>query len=185
MSEPAVWLPSAAGTMPAATAAAEPDEEPPGVCARLCGLRVRAGVSSASSVVTVLPRITAPAARSDATQAASVLGRRPAKMGLPFSVGRSAVSKMSLMPTGTPWSGPVASPALSAASARRAWASASSGSRWAQACTSSSRAAMRSRQARTSASEVISPLRIACCRAVAESAVRSGGWRRLMGSMQP
>ena len=43
MIEPAVWLPSAAGTMWSATAAAEPAEEPPGVCARLCGLRVLAG----------------------------------------------------------------------------------------------------------------------------------------------
>ena len=29
--EPPVWVPMASGTMPAATAAAEPDEEPPGV----------------------------------------------------------------------------------------------------------------------------------------------------------
>ncbi len=32
MTEPPVWLPTAIGSMPAATAAAEPDEEPPGVC---------------------------------------------------------------------------------------------------------------------------------------------------------
>ena len=81
--------------MPEATAAAEPAEEPPGVCVFLCGLRVRAGVSSASSVVTVLPRITAPASRKRAVQAASFAGRRPAKMGEPFSVGKSLVSKMS------------------------------------------------------------------------------------------
>ena len=31
MVEPPVWLPSASGTIPAATAAAEPLEEPPGV----------------------------------------------------------------------------------------------------------------------------------------------------------
>jgi len=43
MVEPAVWLPSASGTMLAATAAAEPLEEPPGVCAGLCGLRVLPG----------------------------------------------------------------------------------------------------------------------------------------------
>ena len=40
MIEPAVWLPSAAGTMRSATAAAEPADEPPGVWARLRGLRV-------------------------------------------------------------------------------------------------------------------------------------------------
>ena len=31
MTEPLVWVPRAAGTKPAATAAAEPLEEPPGV----------------------------------------------------------------------------------------------------------------------------------------------------------
>jgi hypothetical protein len=64
MVDPAVWLPSASGTMEAATAAAEPLEEPPGVCSGLCGLRVLPGEKYAHSVVTVLPRITAPAARS-------------------------------------------------------------------------------------------------------------------------
>ena len=56
--------------------------------------------------MTVLPRITAPAARRRATHAASAPGRRPAWIALPRSVGRSAVSTMSLTPTGTPCSGP-------------------------------------------------------------------------------
>src|SRR5438132_329207 len=47
--------------MPAATAAAEPLEDPPGVWPELCGLRVLPGVRVANSVVTVLPRMTAPA----------------------------------------------------------------------------------------------------------------------------
>ena len=34
ITEPLVCVPIAAGTCPAATAAAEPDDEPPGVCAR-------------------------------------------------------------------------------------------------------------------------------------------------------
>ncbi len=76
--EPAVWLPSAAGTMKSPTAAAEPLEEPPGVWAALCGLRVLPGVKKANSVVTVLPRMTAPARRSLATVAASAAGRLPA-----------------------------------------------------------------------------------------------------------
>src|SRR5256885_3910216 len=50
--------------MPVATAAAEPLEDPPGVCAGLCGFRVLPGARTANSVVTVLPMITAPAARS-------------------------------------------------------------------------------------------------------------------------
>src|SRR2546430_17591493 len=68
--EPVVWLPSASGTMPAATAAADPLEEPPGVYAGLCGFRVFPGVRVANAVVTALPMITAPAPRtSDATDA--------------------------------------------------------------------------------------------------------------------
>ena len=41
--EPLVWLPIASGTMLAPTAAADPLEEPPGVCSGLCGLRVLPG----------------------------------------------------------------------------------------------------------------------------------------------
>ena len=63
--------------MPAATAAALPLEDPPGVCFGLRGCTVAAGTMVANSVVTVLPRITAPAARAAATQAASAAGRCP------------------------------------------------------------------------------------------------------------
>src|SRR4030095_15083579 len=52
--EPVVWRPSASGTMPAATAAADPLEEPPGVCSGLWGLRVLPGEKYAKSGVTVL-----------------------------------------------------------------------------------------------------------------------------------
>ena len=60
--------------MPAATAAAEPEDDPPGVCAGLCGLRVPAGTSEANSVVTVLPATMPPARRTIMTMAASVFG---------------------------------------------------------------------------------------------------------------
>src|SRR6185312_3833641 len=40
ITEPPVCVPSASGIMPAATAAAEPDDEPPGVWPWLCGLSV-------------------------------------------------------------------------------------------------------------------------------------------------
>src|SRR5215831_17001990 len=66
MIEPLVCEPTARGTMPAATAAAEPDEDPPGVRSGSCGLRVAFGWKYANSVVTVLPMITAPAARNRA-----------------------------------------------------------------------------------------------------------------------
>src|SRR5258707_2514406 len=71
ITDPPVWLPSASGSMPAATAAAEPDDDPPGVCAGLCGLRVPAGTNEANSVVTVLPAMMPPARRTIMTIAAS------------------------------------------------------------------------------------------------------------------
>src|SRR5437867_10416684 len=122
--EPVVWLPRAAGTTPAATAAAEPLEEPPGVYAGLCGLRVFPGVRVANSVVTVLPMTTAPAARSSDTTDASRDGVRPAWSTEPFSVGISAVSMMSLRPTGTPCSAPIGCPDRRYSSVARACASA-------------------------------------------------------------
>src|SRR5690606_25345230 len=71
MMEPPVCVPSAMGTMPAATAAAEPLEDPPGVWSRFHGLRVGPGADTANSAVTVLPTGVAPAARSMATHEAS------------------------------------------------------------------------------------------------------------------
>jgi len=75
MLDPEVWVPSATGTMPAATAAAEPLDDPPGVGAALCGLRVGPAAAPANSVVTVLPSTTVPAS---ATHEASARGRFPA-----------------------------------------------------------------------------------------------------------
>ena len=43
MIEPPVWLPKAIGSMPAATAAAEPEDDPPGVCARIARIAGPAG----------------------------------------------------------------------------------------------------------------------------------------------
>ena len=43
MIEPLVCVPRATGTIPAATAAAEPIDEPPGVCSRFQGLVVLPG----------------------------------------------------------------------------------------------------------------------------------------------
>src|ERR1700689_5930651 len=88
--------------MPAATEAADPLDEPPGVCATFHGLRVPGGADAANSVVTVLPMMTAPASRNARTDAASFSERQPEKSGEPISVGMSTVSMMSLMPTGMP-----------------------------------------------------------------------------------
>src|SRR5215207_6016103 len=43
ITEPPVCVPTASGIRPAPTAAAEPDEDPPGVCAGLRGFRVTVG----------------------------------------------------------------------------------------------------------------------------------------------
>ena len=74
ITEPSVCVPSASGTIPAATAAAEPDEEPPGVCAGFHGLTVGPGWRHANSVETVLPKIVAPRWRSRSTTQASAAG---------------------------------------------------------------------------------------------------------------
>ena len=72
--EPAVWLPVANGTMKSATAAAEPLEDPPGVCLLLWGLVVAPPLKEANSVVTVLPRMMPPAWRMSAIETASARG---------------------------------------------------------------------------------------------------------------
>src|SRR5438067_1762482 len=75
--DPLVCVPIANGTIPAATAAAEPLELPPGVCSGFLGFRVGAGVVHAKGVVWVLPITIAPRPRSCRTIAASAEPRRP------------------------------------------------------------------------------------------------------------
>src|SRR5207245_9759470 len=85
MTDPPVWLPSASGTISAATAAADPLDEPPGVWAGSYGLRVLPGVRVANSVVTVFPMITAPAALSIRATDASPHRPHPACHTAPVS----------------------------------------------------------------------------------------------------
>src|SRR5258708_6211285 len=61
----------------AATGAAEPDDDPPGVGGGLRGLSVAGGSRGANAVVVVLPRMAAPACFSIATTDASARGRHP------------------------------------------------------------------------------------------------------------
>jgi hypothetical protein len=75
--EPWVCVPSAAGTMPAPTAAAEPLEEPPGVRRGSSGFLVSFVSPPANAVVTVLPTTIAPPERSACTHAASHRGCQP------------------------------------------------------------------------------------------------------------
>ena len=71
--EPPPSLPWAIGTIPAATAAADPPDEPPAVRSRFQGLRVGPVATGSvemlipSSEVAVRPKLTSPAARQRAT----------------------------------------------------------------------------------------------------------------------
>ena len=82
-----------------------------------CTIGMPAVTTIAGSSARVM--MTAPAPRSMDTSGASRDGVRPAWSGEPFSVGMSAVSMMSLSPTGMPCRGPRYLPAaISASSAR-------------------------------------------------------------------
>lgn len=92
--EPPVSVPSATGTMPAATAAAEPLLDPPDMCPNACGLRVgpvaaRSPVGPfANSCVVVFPITIAPARLSRSTQSASRVAIRFTKWRELAVVGR-------------------------------------------------------------------------------------------------
>ena len=105
MTEPTVCEPSASVPTPAATAAAEPLLEPPGVCSRLRGFAVAPGAKKANSVVTVLPRISAPARRSRSTASASRPLNDSGGTAEPARVGMRSTLKMSLTSASAPKSG--------------------------------------------------------------------------------
>ena len=112
MIEPPTWVPIAAGTMRAPTAAAEPDEEPPAVRAGSNGLVVAGGCAPPSSAVVALARTMAPAWRSAQTAALSRFGKFPLNAAQPISVGMSFVSSRSLIAIGMPSIGDSGLPAF-------------------------------------------------------------------------
>src|SRR5215467_4637021 len=130
--EPPVSVPIPSGAWCAATAAAEPPEDPPGTRLRYQGLcdgpNAEFSVDDpiANSSILVLPRITTPAARSRRVIVASYGGCQPARILEPQVVGMSMVVKTSLSASGTPASGPSGSPAARLVSTERAAASADS-----------------------------------------------------------
>src|SRR5262249_44867069 len=89
--DPTVCVPIAAGHIRAATAAADPLLEPPGVCSRFHGLRVGPGSRFAKTVVTVFPRTIAPASFSFVTARASSAGTKSSKTTEPIVVLRPFV----------------------------------------------------------------------------------------------
>ena len=113
-----------------------------------------------------------PALFMRATLVASASGRRPAKIGEPRWVRTPAVSIESFTVKGTPCSGPSSLPAMTAASASRAAASAPS-ARVTMALTLGSTAAMRSRWACTTSTGETWRVRISAARPVASEKTMS------------
>ena len=126
-----VSVPSANGTYPAATAPADPEDDPPVIRVGSWGLWAGPDAEAspvgpcANSWVCSLATTTAPAARSRATAAASaVAGGASANTFEPHLVGSPATSNKSFTPSATPCSGPRhrpwASSSVSAAACARA-----------------------------------------------------------------
>src|SRR5687768_611209 len=99
--DPPVSLPNAIGTMPAATVAADPPEEPPGTRVGSSGFRTGPYAlysfddPIANSSQFVFPITTAPAARRRDTAVASNGLTYPSRMREPHVVGRSSVAMLS------------------------------------------------------------------------------------------
>src|SRR5688572_22717174 len=107
--DPPVSEPSAAGTAPAQTSAAEPPDEPPGTRALSSGCTTRPYAECsveepiANSSQLVLPAISAPAAFSFATAVASYGERYPSRMRDPQLVVNSSVQMLSFTAMGMPY----------------------------------------------------------------------------------
>ncbi len=104
-------MPWASGMSPAASAAAAPPLDPPGVRSRFHGFRVAPFSSDSvnatvpNSGVFVFPRITKPASRSRRTTAVSKSGMLSANARLEYVVRMPAVGVRSLIAIGTPRNG--------------------------------------------------------------------------------
>src|SRR5262249_27832152 len=116
--EPSVSVPTVIAHRFAEAAAPDPELEPDGLRSRAYGLRVCPPRrlhplvewrprKLAHSLQFVLPRITAPAARSRLTRKASFGGREPTSASDPAVVCiRSEVAMLSFIKMGIPWSEP-------------------------------------------------------------------------------
>ena len=115
--DPSVSVPTASGARPAASAAPDPEEEPPALRSSAHGLPVRPPTADqpdvdlgermfAHSDRLVAARTIAPASRRRATSGASRTAGRPSRLVDPAQDGMPATSMLSLINTGTPKSGP-------------------------------------------------------------------------------
>ncbi len=169
--EPSVSVPRASGARPAASAAPDPDDEPPALRSSAHGLPVRPATPDqpladrgerrlAHSERFAAPRTTRPASRRAATIGASRTTVRPARAREPAVPGSPTASTLSLTRTGIPWSGPRDLPAARSASSRAACsrasgASASTARRWTGPGPSTT--AIRSSRAWVSSTDVVRP----------------------------
>ena len=146
--EPPVSVPIASGTCPAATEAALPPLDPPGVRVGSCGLRVapNADVSvvapMANSSRLALPTITPPAALIRRTSIASRVTDPAGNALEPQVIGMPRTATLSFTTRVLPASTPMSRPSATARSSRRAVDSAPAGSTCSSACTDGSVAAM-------------------------------------------
>ena len=154
--EPPPSDPVASGTSPAASAAADPPDEPPAERSSDHGLWVAPNTSftvsafQPNSGVLVLPTTTQPAARSRSTSGESLAAGSPSAYAAePFVVTKPAASSRSLTASGTPASAPTSSPPAMRASIASASASADSPSTATKAPISASYRSIRSRAACT------------------------------------
>src|SRR5699024_9874982 len=112
LTDPPVSEPSEYGTRPAATAAAEPPDEPPGTAFVSHGFRIflKYDVSleppMANSSMLFLPISTDDSPFSFSITVASYIGWKSSSMRLAHVVSTSLVMMLSLMPIGTPNSAP-------------------------------------------------------------------------------
>ena len=177
-SEPPPSLPCANGTMPAATAAALPPDEPPGVRVGSHGFRVRSVTGRIPhSGIDVVPTTIAPAARSRRTTLWSCPART-SRMSEEPQVRRSPVTaRLAFTATGTPASGR-GSPAVTSAAAARAPAPSTS----TNAPRSASSAAMRASASSTSSGDVTWPAPTSAASSVAGRVSRS--WSVTRGTLR-
>src|ERR1700732_2067996 len=106
--------PSAIGTSPAATSAALPPDEPPALCAGLCGLRITPlaqvwlAPEKQRSSQAALPAIVPPAFRIRVITVASSSGTNPPRSPEPFIHGTPGAPMLFLIPACLPLSKPFA-----------------------------------------------------------------------------
>ena len=161
MIDPSVSVPIASGAKPAATAAPEPAEEPPGLRSSAQGLPVRPPTADqpdveradrmlAHSDKFVVPKMMAPASRRRLTSAASTLAGRPPRLVAPAVDGSPATSMLSLIKIGMPCNGPIESETSRSRASSRADSETASTLLSAVGDSGASRAAIRSRRPSTS-----------------------------------